>query len=272
MGVLVAHQDRQGALPRTNRLECYLLFFQGNGRRPGAAHLDKKPADPTQAAADSDRFLQRYKNVKSSNKPTKGVRIMGKRNYLIEGVSGTGKTSVCQELRRRGYLAINGDRELRYQGDPTTGEKTEGVSYGLPTFLSPEISHAHNIWDVEKVRRLAANQDDEATFFCGGSRNFKQFIDLFDEIFILDVDVETLNERLDSRPDDDWGKSKSERELILRLHATKEDIPSSGIVIDATQLLVSVVDEILAMSELRLDCERAKRLVRQLHVIVQYHA
>ncbi len=28
---------------------------------------------------------------------------MGVRNYLIEGVSGTGKTSVCDELRRRGY-------------------------------------------------------------------------------------------------------------------------------------------------------------------------
>ena len=36
---------------------------------------------------------------------------MGIRNYLIEGVSGTGKTSVCKELRRRGYHAINGDNE-----------------------------------------------------------------------------------------------------------------------------------------------------------------
>jgi broad-specificity NMP kinase len=156
---------------------------------------------------------------------------MGRRNYLIEGVSGTGKTSVCQELRRRGYVAINGDRELRYQGHQTLS--------------SPEIRHANNLWDVEKVRRLAANKDDEATFFCGGSRNFAQFIDLFDEIFVLDVDAETLNERLNSRPDDDWGKRKSERELILRLQATKEDIPGSGIVIDATQPLVNVVDEIL---------------------------
>ena len=161
---------------------------------------------------------------------------MGKRNYLIEGVSGTGKTSVCHELRRRGYAAINGDRELRYQGDPTTGEKTD---------LSPKDRHAQNIWDVEKVSRLAANQDDEATFFCGGSRNFKQFIDLFDEVFILDVDAQTLNERLDNRPDDDWGKGKSERELILHLHATKEDLPANGIVLDATKPLVSVVDEIL---------------------------
>jgi hypothetical protein len=157
---------------------------------------------------------------------------MGRRNYLIEGVSGTGKTSVCRELRRRGYIAINGDKELRYRGHQT--------------FPSPEIRHANNLWDVAKVRRLAANRDDAATFFCGGSRNFTQFIDLFDEIFILDVDAETLNERLDSRPDDDWGKSEGERELILRLHATKEDIPSGGTVIDATQPLVSVVDEILS--------------------------
>jgi predicted ATPase len=29
---------------------------------------------------------------------------MGVRNYLIEGVSGTGKTTVAEELQRRGYL------------------------------------------------------------------------------------------------------------------------------------------------------------------------
>ena len=164
---------------------------------------------------------------------------MGKRNYLIEGVSCTGKTSVCQELCRRGYAAINGDRELAYQGDPTTGERIENCG------SDAEALHKHHIWDVEKVRRLAANQDDEATFFCGGSRNFKQFIDLFDEVFILEIDAGTLNERLDRRPDDDWGQHKSERELILRLHATKEDVPSTGIVLDAAQPLVSVVDQIL---------------------------
>src|SRR6185295_8965257 len=159
---------------------------------------------------------------------------MGKRNYLIEGVSGTGKSAVCDELRRRGYAAIHGDRELAYQGDPATGEKTQGRR------------HEHHIWDVEKVRQLAANQDDDVTFFCGGSRNFKQFIDLFDEVFVLDIDAGTLNERLDRRPDDDWGKRKSERDLILRLHATKEDLPSGGIVVDATRPLVSVVDDILS--------------------------
>jgi 2-phosphoglycerate kinase len=31
---------------------------------------------------------------------------MGIRNYLIEGVSGTGKTSVCKELQRRATMPL----------------------------------------------------------------------------------------------------------------------------------------------------------------------
>ena len=47
---------------------------------------------------------------------------MGVRNYLIEGVSCAGKTTVCDELIRRGHHAVHGDRDLAYQGDPVTGE------------------------------------------------------------------------------------------------------------------------------------------------------
>lgn len=159
--------------------------------------------------------------------------LMGKRNYLIEGVSGTGKSTVCRALRRRGYAAVDGDNELAYQGDPQTGAKTAGRS------------HENHIWDVEKVQTLVAQTDDAVTFFCGGSRNVHQFVGLFTEIFILEVDAATLNARLDSRLDDDWGKSPSQRALILRLHKTKEDLPS-GISIDATQPLDAVVDAILA--------------------------
>ncbi len=57
---------------------------------------------------------------------------MGIRNYLIEGVSGAGKTEVCTELQRRGYQAFHGDRELVYRGDPETGLPTAPET-GLPT-------------------------------------------------------------------------------------------------------------------------------------------
>jgi predicted ATPase len=39
---------------------------------------------------------------------------MGVKNYLIDGVSCAGKTTVCDELQRRGHHAIHGDRELAY--------------------------------------------------------------------------------------------------------------------------------------------------------------
>ncbi|MFE5318403.1 AAA family ATPase [Paenibacillus sp. NPDC056579] len=162
---------------------------------------------------------------------------MGIRNFLIEGVSGTGKTSVCKELQRRGYHAINGDRELAYQGDPETGTRTDGVT------------HEHHIWHVDKVKALVANQDEAVTFFCGGSRNFSKFIDLFDGVFVLEVDLDTLNRRLDERPENEWGAKSAERELIARLHQTKEDIPKNGIIIDATAPIAHVVDEIVRQSE-----------------------
>jgi len=162
---------------------------------------------------------------------------MGRRNYLIEGVSGTGKSSVCEELQRRGYQAINGDHELAYQGDPETGEPTPG------------FTHEHHIWAVDKVNALVANQDRAATFFCGGSRNFSKFLGLFDGVFVLQVDVDTLNRRLDRRTVDQWGGKRAERDLIARFHQTEEYIPRDGIWIDATAPIVRVVDEIIRQSE-----------------------
>ncbi|MCA0295623.1 MAG: nucleoside kinase [Actinobacteria bacterium] len=160
---------------------------------------------------------------------------MGRRNYLVEGVSGTGKTSVCRELRRRGYDAVNGDTDLAYQGDPATGEPVAGTA------------HEHHLWDVAKVRELAADQRAGATFFCGGSRNFPDFLAVFDEVFVLEIDADTLRRRLDARPKDEWGGRPEQRALIERLHSIGEDTPP-GTSIDATAPLAQVVDEILRLS------------------------
>ena len=163
---------------------------------------------------------------------------MGARNYLVDGVSGTGKTSVCEELRRRGFAAINGDRELAYQGDPETGAPVDG--------LSGTAVHEHHLWRVDQVERRVADRSEPVTFFCGGSRNVGEFIASFDEVFVLTVDAATLERRLDARPDDEWaGRGRAEeRALVRRLHATGRDTPP-GTAIDATRPLGVVVDEIL---------------------------
>ncbi len=161
---------------------------------------------------------------------------MGVKNYLIDGVSCAGKTTVCDELHRRGYHAIHGDRELAYWGDLATGDPVDGRAGEHRTWL----------WDVEKVSALVANQAHAATFFCGGCKNSGRLIGLFDEVFVLDVDLDTLNRRLAARPANEWGGTASEGESFARRqHATKEGLPENAIIIDATLPLSSVVDTIL---------------------------
>src|SRR6266536_1392423 len=166
---------------------------------------------------------------------------MGVRNYLIEGVSGTGKTTVAEELQRRGYHVIHGDRELSYLGDPESGEPLDGFALEhVPD--TGTWGHGHHLWDVDKVKSVVADQRNAISFFCGGPRNFSRFMDLFDGVFVLDVDLDTLNRRLAGRPEDEFGGRPSERELIVRLHGTKEDIPKGSVAIDATAPLERVVD------------------------------
>jgi hypothetical protein len=170
---------------------------------------------------------------------------MGVRNYLIEGVSGAGKTAVATELQRRGYHAVHGDRELAYRGDPETGLPMAPET-GTPTAV---WMSEHQIWDVEKVRAFLANQEVAVTFFCGGSRNFAKFIDLFDGVFVLEVDRETMNRRIDERvalDPTDFGGTPEERKLIERLYATKEDVPKNAMSVDATAPIARVVDDILS--------------------------
>lgn len=173
---------------------------------------------------------------------------MGVKNYLIEGVSGTGKTTVAEELQRRDYHVIHGDRELAYRGYPETG-----APVNEPVHKSERDKavwqQEHHLWDIDKVKSIVADHSKPISFFCGGSRNFSKFIDLLDGVFVLEVDdIDTIYRRLDervARDPTDFGGKPEEKELVARLHQTKEDIPKNGIIIDSTAPIARVVDEIL---------------------------
>src|SRR5678816_4381182 len=118
---------------------------------------------------------------------------MGVKNYLIDGVSCAGKTTVCDELQRRDYHAIHGDRELAYWGDPKTGEPVNGCAGEHRTWM----------WNVEKVRALVADQRHAATFFCGGSMYSDSITALLHGVFFLKIDLYTPTRRLAARPEDE---------------------------------------------------------------------
>lgn len=173
---------------------------------------------------------------------------MGIRNYLIDGVSGTGKTTVAEELQRRGYHVIHGDRELKYRGDPETGKPVDEPAH-KGEMEKAMWQQRHLLWNIDKVKSVIADHSKDVSFFCGGSRNSSKFIDLLDGVFVLEVsDLETLYRRMDervARDPTDWGGKPEEKEVVARSHRTKEDTPKGGIIIDATAPLMQVVDEII---------------------------
>ena len=61
---------------------------------------------------------------------------------------------------------------------------------------------------------------------------------------MLDIDAETLNRRLDGRPNEP-GFEPAERALVLHYHHTREYLPA-GITIDTANTVARVVDDILA--------------------------
>lgn len=170
---------------------------------------------------------------------------MGIRNYLIEGGSGVGKTTIAEELERRGYHVVHGDRVLAYYGDPATGEPVEPRPFADE---AANIRWAYDrwLWPVAKVREIAADRAHPVTFFCGHSANNTKFVDLFDLIFTLEIDPETLDRRLRGRGDDEFGGRPLERALVLELHQSRAGIPPNAIGIDASLPAAQVVDAILA--------------------------
>jgi AAA domain-containing protein len=168
---------------------------------------------------------------------------MAKRNYLVDGLSGAGKSSVYEELIRRGYEAISTDRAWAYHADPDTD---------LP---GGPIRHDTFMWDQQKAVSELESLEPEVLFVCGSSRNRDRFLPYFTKVFNLRIDDDTMRRRLEERTADDWPLGKEGVELMLTLNRSA-DKPAGAIDVDATQPLHQVVDELLRLA----NCSEAATL------------
>jgi broad-specificity NMP kinase len=156
----------------------------------------------------------------------------------IDGLSGTGKSTLCAELARRGYHAVDADAAFGYAGDPVTG---------LPSEVD---SRANWIWDGQKLRAFADRSDGAPVFICGGAMNQDEFADLFTKRFVLRIDSETMRHRLLTRTNNDFGKDPADlaEQLELNAHVMEEAERIGSIVVDATRPINEVADDIVRMS------------------------
>src|SRR4051794_16329283 len=94
---------------------------------------------------------------------------MAKRNYLVEGLSGAGKSSVYEELIQRGYKAISTDRAWKCHADPDTGLRDGPIHY------------YNSMWDHQKAGDELESLQPEVLFVCGSSCNRDRFLPYFAE-------------------------------------------------------------------------------------------
>lgn len=165
--------------------------------------------------------------------------------YLINGPSGTGKTSIGNELQKRGYKVIDTDQEFGYYADLNTEAPVK-----FPGELVTEAWYSQYgwIWDSKKVEKTL-NEAHGMFFLCGGALNESPFYPRFDKIFRLIVDPVTMKKRLRSRKGDEHTNNPKFIARMLDFRVTAEDDAHKmgWVVINTSHKTVSEsVDEILS--------------------------
>jgi dephospho-CoA kinase len=170
---------------------------------------------------------------------------------FITGISGSGKSTVREELTRRGFQAYDTDEhEIAHWQNKVSGEIIPLIAAAHPT---PEFI-AQNEWtaDPERVRQLAEEGNERTVFLCGIVGNDDEVRPYFDRVFLLSIDEPTMRRRLATRTTHDFGTKHYELELLLAWHEVMNEhyLGCGAVMIDATKPPRVVVDEILRLGAL----------------------
>ena len=111
---------------------------------------------------------------------------------LLTGMSGTGKSTITQELVRRGYRAIDAD-------DGWTLPQPDGTLR----------------WDESAVTHLLETDEGGVLFFAGCEENMVELLPRFDIVVLLSAPRDVIVQRIRTRTNNDFGKDAAELQRIL---------------------------------------------------------
>jgi dephospho-CoA kinase len=118
-------------------------------------------------------------------------------------MSGTGKSTVLDELGRRGFRVVDTDEP----GWAVWDEQDGGY-----------------VWREERIAELLATNHEPTLYVSGTVSNQGRFYRQFDAVVLLSAPAEVLLRRIDRRTTNRYGKTSAERELILRHLAEVEPL------------------------------------------------
>jgi hypothetical protein len=149
---------------------------------------------------------------------------------LVTGMSGVGKSTVLDESRRRGHVAID----------------TDESGWVLPV----------GRWDEPRMGRLLA--DHSHVVVSGTVDNQGRFYDRFDQVVLLSAPVEVLLDRVRVRTNNSYGRSASQRADIVEYVRTVEPLLRRRATVELdgqrpVPELADVIQDLLAGSPVRPD-------------------
>lgn len=147
---------------------------------------------------------------------------------LVTGMSGTGKSTALDHLRRRGHRAVDTDADA------------------WSHWVTLPDGSADWVWREQAIAELLGSHRLGHLFVAGCKANQGRFYNEFDHVVLLSAPAEVLLARIAARTTNPYGKRPEEQAAVLRHLATVEPLlrATATVEIDATAPIEQVVQQL----------------------------
>jgi shikimate kinase len=170
--------------------------------------------------------------------------------FYVTGTSGSGKSTVLEELKKHGFETHGVDEEgFADWVDRETGMIAPFSHEDLGLNIHDWYQKHRWVLSQERIGELKKQSDATGTcIFLGGIAEDENKVEhFFDRVIYLAVDEDTLKQRINNRKDNHFGKTAEEMAVILKWLKENDSKyrSSDALVIDATKPLDEVISNVL---------------------------
>lgn len=150
---------------------------------------------------------------------------------FVTGMSGTGKSTILRGLERRGYRVVDTD-----------------VGGWIEDAASPDGAGTERLWREDRIGELIAEHERTGVplFIAGTVRNQRGFYPRFDQIVLLSAPLEVMLDRIATRDGNPFGKTRDERDRIVKDTAEVEPLlrSSASVELDTRRPLTETLEKL----------------------------